>query len=284
MLWTNYHTHCDYCDGRGAAHQYLLQAKQRGLAAIGFSSHAPVPFDNDFAIRDSQLKDYLKTIRQLQAAAITTNGPEVYVGLEIDFLPGICTPSDEKWQACKLDYKIGSVHALRGPTSDHPMLAVDGHLDDFRYLWQEIYHQDTRAMVTDYFALIAELCQQGGFNILGHYDLIKKNNRVMNFLDESAGWYRECALDTLDAVAQAGVVLEVNTGGIARGAIKEIYPAPWILKQAFIKNIPIQLNADAHYPEHVDFHFRESLTIMREAGYRSVRVLLENVWQDIAID
>ncbi len=59
MIWTNYHTHCNYCDGKGPASDYLEQATQRGLAALGFSSHAPVPFDNDFAVRQDQLPQYV---------------------------------------------------------------------------------------------------------------------------------------------------------------------------------------------------------------------------------
>lgn len=280
MFLTNYHTHCEFCDGKGTASEYFLQAQQRGLAALGFSSHAPLPFDNDFTIPNGELDKYLKTIRALKKKATVLGGPQVYLGLEIDFIPGVSAPADPKWGPYGLDFKIGSVHALRAPFGNRPMLSVDGHHDEFRILWSEVYQENARLMARDYFARIAELCRQGGFDVLGHYDLIKKNNRAFNFLDESAPWYREAAIDTLDAVANASVILEVNTGGLARGATKEIYPAPWLLKEACFRGVPVQINADAHRPEHVNFYFEESLALVRAAGYNSVRILIDNVWQD----
>lgn len=280
MLRTNYHTHCDFCDGKGPALKYYESAKDKGLAALGYSSHSPLPFENDFAVTNDALSDYINTINKIKRNARLEGGPQVYLGLEIDFIPDVCEPRQSKWDDLQLDYKLASVHALRLPAGDKPMLAVDSDLEDFTYLWSEIYQRYTRAMVRDYFERITLLCRQGKFDVLGHYDLIKKNNPIVGFLDESADYYREAAIDTLDEVKKSDVILEINTGGIARGAINEIYPAPWILKEAHARGIPIQINADAHLPQHVDFYFEESRRLALAAGYKTVKILLDGKWQD----
>ena len=127
MLKTNYHTHCDFCDGKGAAIDYLNQAKQRGLKVLGYSSHSPLPFENDFAVANEALDDYITTINDIKKQSLLDGGPQVYLGLEIDFIPGVSEPRDRKWDDLNLDYKLGSVHALRLPTNDKPMLAITYH-------------------------------------------------------------------------------------------------------------------------------------------------------------
>ncbi|GAL18115.1 histidinol-phosphatase [Vibrio maritimus] len=36
-----------------------------------------------------------------------------------------------------------------------------------------------------------------------------------------------------------------------RGATDDVYPSPWLLEEAKQRNIPIQINADAHAPHHL---------------------------------
>jgi len=85
-------------------------------------------------------------------------------------------------------------------------------------------------------------------------------------------------LETLDYIGQTNVIMEVNTGGISRGAIDSIYPSPWILKEARKRDIPIMLNSDAHNPKHLDFYFDESLKIIKDCGYRELNCLYGGKW------
>ncbi len=72
--------------------------------------------------------------------------------------------------------------------------------------------------------------------------------------------------------------MEVNTGGISRGAIDTIYPSPWIIKEAEKRNIPLMLNADAHNREHLDFYYKESLKIIKSCGYNELYSLFGGKW------
>ncbi|MDR0585170.1 MAG: PHP domain-containing protein, partial [Treponema sp.] len=53
------HTHTEFCDGRGDVESFCLTAHARGLAAIGFSAHAPLAkktgLKTDWHLRDEDL-------------------------------------------------------------------------------------------------------------------------------------------------------------------------------------------------------------------------------------
>ncbi len=54
------------------------------------------------------------------------------------------------------------------------MLSVDGLDDDVDYLLYDVYQNNSRKLVEDYYQKVTDLCRSGGFDILGHYDLVKK--------------------------------------------------------------------------------------------------------------
>lgn len=279
MLLTNYHTHTEFCDGKGSPADMLSKANQSGFRALGFSAHAPLPFENPFTLKESDLQPYIEAVNQLKNRGIT----EVYVGLEIDCLPGLITPADESWKTLGLDYSIGSVHALIGPDEQYPMLSVDGPQEMLDFLLDEVYLGDEKALIEAYYRRVADLCQLGGFDILGHYDLVKKHNLKRQFFNEEAPWYRDIVISTLDVVAQAGVIMEVNYGGMLRGATEEVYPPLWLLKEARKRHIPVQINADAHHPDHLGVHHQYSRELLLQAGYLTQRVLLGGKWQEIEL-
>ncbi|MDG3085695.1 histidinol-phosphatase [Vibrio hannami] len=280
MLLTNYHTHCHFCDGKGSPDEMLARARELGFKAIGFSSHAPLPFENDFTLQQERVPEYVQTISNMKN---NLDDIEVYLGLEIDFMEGLMYPAQEKWDELELDYKIGSVHALAPPDEQYPMLSVDGPDEELDALINQVYNGDVRAMIETYYQRISDLCNQGGFDILGHYDLIKKHNLRKQFFDESAPWYKDVAVSTLDDVAKAGVIMEVNFGGMLRGATDDVYPPFWLIEEAFKKGIPMQINADAHAPKHLGVHHEYCRDLLVKAGYKTQRVLLEGKWQDIPL-
>ncbi len=279
MILTNFHTHCYYCDGKGSPEQMLESATQLGFQAVGFSSHAPLPFDNNICMPQEKLTAYLAHITKLK----NSMDIDVYLGLEIDYIRGLISPSDKMWHSLNLDYRIGSVHVLDPPSEARSLLTVDGPHDEFSVLLNDVYQGDVRLMVETYYQRVAQLCGEGGFDILGHYDLVKKHNQAFSLFDENETWYKDVAIATLDAVAKAGVILEVNYGGILRGATQDVYPSPWLLKEARAKNIAVQINADAHAPEHLGVYHQRCREILSDAGYTTQRVLLGGQWQDIEI-
>jgi hypothetical protein len=40
------------------------------------------------------------------------------------------------------------------------------------------------------------------------------------------------------------------------------------------------MNSDSHHPDEIDSGFADTAALLRQIGYRSVRVLLNGNWQD----
>ena len=73
------------------------------------------------------------------------------------------------------------------------------------------------------------MIKQGGFNILAHFDMIKKFNRGSRFFTEDEPWYIEEVIETLDLLKERDIIVEVNRGAVAKGYREEPYPSSWIL-------------------------------------------------------
>ncbi len=70
----------------------------------------------------------------------------------------------------------------------------------------------------------------------------------------------------------------MNTGGIARGKTKEVYPSPWILYELRKEDVPIMINTDAHSPDLLDAYMEEATYIVKDVGYRKVWILRGEKW------
>jgi len=281
MILSNFHTHCDYCDGSGKPEDIIEEALSRRFESLGFSSHAPIAFEPDWTVSEEDLPIYLNHIDDLKKKHSTQL--EIWKGLEIDYLEGVSGPASKRFTELKLDYSIGSVYMIQSPETGK-FLAVDGPEAHLVELIEKAYGGSVEKASEKYYSLIREMIDRGGFDILGHMDLIKKRNRDNRYFDEKASWYRNQVLDTLDYLKNKDLVVEVNTGGISRGAIDTVYPSPWIIKEAAARKIPLMLNADSHVPEHIDFYFSETLKILIECGYRELFTLKGDGWKCFPIE
>ena len=281
MIKTNYHTHSAYCDGKGNLNEIAEEAVRRGLKALGFSSHAPLPMDRDWTMSEVRLPEYLAELKRLKKE--WKGKLEIYTGLEIDYIPGSQSPADDRWRHLGLDYAIGSVHSTVGLDVNPEYRCVDASRDEFIRLADDFHGGSVEVLCESYYTRIAELAREEGFYILGHFDLIKKFNSDGSLFSEDAPWYRRMALTALDTIVSNGRVLEINSGGISRGYLNVPYPSAWILSEARRRNIPIVISSDSHCKEHVDFHFDESLTFLKETGYREILVLLNDRWRPVPI-
>jgi histidinol-phosphatase (PHP family) len=243
-----------------------------GFSILGFSSHAPLPFETEWNMNQDKVADYVRVVRTLREAY--HGRMEVLLGLEIDYIEGICGPSDGRFDGLGLDYTIGSVHHVRPPRLGYDALAtVDDGQDSFDALIAQGYDNDTNALIEDFYRAATACIQAGGFDIFGHFDLIRKNNPNMSRFREDTGQYKAAAMTVVDALAGSGIIVEINTGGMARGKLPSPYPAPWILRELKVRNIEICLNSDAHASAHL-LAFREAgLQSAAAAGYESLTII-----------
>jgi histidinol-phosphatase (PHP family) len=240
-------------------------AYEKGLAAIGFSAHAPI-YEKTGWETDWHLRDFAAYIAEVQAAKARWNGRlAVYAGLEVDFVKGLIGPAD--FERKGLDYLIGSTHYLTTPSGGR--FTVDGSVEELER--GIALFGGAESMVNAYWDAEEALIAEGGFDILGHIDLVKKNNRGGRYFSETALFYVERITriaDILAAVyAKRNIAVEVNTGGLNRGATTEIYPSPALLRLLRERNVPVILTADAHCADHLDGNYATGRGEMKKAGY-----------------
>ncbi len=265
----NYHTHSHFCDGKKDPASYVKEAIKRGFSSVGFTSHAPLREDNDWTMSSANLNEYLETIDSLKDEF--SGIIKIHKGMEIDYFP------DENrfdfFKKCKLDFSIGSVHLLYVKKYDR-YFSVDESPEEFEITMNDIFGSIEEFTKT-YYSNLRDMIIQGGFDILGHIDLIKKFNKDFKYFTEKEPWYIEEVIKTLDILESRDIIVEVNTGAISRGVQDVPYPSSWILKECFKRDIKVCLNSDVHHPDNIECFFTEALEMIKDAGYKQLHTPFE---------
>jgi histidinol-phosphatase (PHP family) len=277
----NLHTHSKFCDGTGDPEDFVKTALDKGFHTIGFSSHAPVPFKNNFAIKDDQkLLEYCETIRDLQAKY--KDQVSIRLGLEIDYIEGITRDFSDFRQSCGLDYTIGSVHLVKNVKDDR-LWFIDGpKVESYDEGLATIFGGDIRLAVTTYYNQVNRMILTQKPGIIGHLDKIKMHNHNRYFR-ENEDWYAELVMNLLETIEKSGCVIEVNTRGIYKKRCNDLYPGQWILKEIRERDLPVTLSSDAHRPEEIDGYYTEALEILKKIGFKSLVCYDESGWKEQAL-
>ncbi len=278
MKWTNFHTHCNFDDGDADAEQYVIEALRCDVKTLGFSSHSPLPFHTDWTMKPEDLQNYCDTIRSLQKKYASQL--EIFLGMEIEYIPGVIGPRSSQFRSARLDYVIGSVHFFTGEVAGK-RLTFDNDEEEFLEGLNGIFKGDVRKAVTAYYSSICEMVEKECPDIIGHLDLIKKNNKQDKFFSETEGWYKEAVLQTLKTIANSKAIVEVNTGGLTRKRCDALCPSLWILEYILKLDIPITLNSDAHNPAEITGYFKETADVLKNIGFKHLYILTAEGWRPL---
>ena len=217
--------------------EYCEVAHERGIRQMGITEHDRYLDDIDLAA--------------FHEAREMSQDVRLRLGIEIDFVPGAEEGMDHDASALPYDYVIGSVHRVDEEEVDR---ASD----------QSIYEKyETYDLYEAYYSNVRKAALSGRFEVLGHPDLIKIFRR---FPDRDITPILE---ETADAVAESGVVVDVNAAGL-RKPVGEIYPARDFLAMFHRRSVPIILSSDAHAPDQVAMGYDKSLKLVHDVGYREV--------------
>ncbi|MBQ3989946.1 MAG: PHP domain-containing protein, partial [Bacteroidales bacterium] len=205
----NYHTHSLYCDGKSTLEEHVREAEKCGLLQLGFSSHSSVPFENNFAISEERIPEYIKEIEQLQQK---TN-IKLLKSLECEFVPGITKDFDVWHTTYNLDYVIGGVHLVRPPHGDG-LWFIDGSKQEiYDNGLRDLFDNDIKAAVTAFWEQTFEMLETQHLDIIAHFDKIKMHNRN-RFFTEDESWYKVLADKAIQLIKRHDVIIEVNTRGL----------------------------------------------------------------------
>jgi histidinol-phosphatase (PHP family) len=276
----NYHTHCHYCDGKEPPEQYVLEALDQGFQSLGFSSHAPVPFENKFSIAADMLPEYCSEIRSLKEKY--RSQLDIFLALEADYIPGITSDLEKLREQCGLDYIIGGIHLVR-PVGDERLWFIDGSLQlTYDSGLAALFGNDARKAVTAYYHQVNEMLEEQRPDIVAHIDKIKMHNKG-RFFDEGESWYRNLAYEALRLMQETGCILEINSRGLYKQRCNDWFPSAWILEQALHLDIPVTISSDAHHPSELSLMFNETQQHLKSLGFREVVVRKETGWCSMAL-
>ncbi|MEN7551000.1 histidinol-phosphatase [Rapidithrix thailandica] len=276
--WTNYHSHCHYCDGKYAPEIHIKAALQQGVKIYGFSSHSPLFVPTTWNMKMERLKDYLQEINRLKEQYQADI--QIYTGMEVDFIPGSTQVDSPYIQEAGLDYTIGSIHFVDSFADGTPW-EVDGGHQLFLKGLKDIFDGNVQQAIKRYFERTREMLQTACPDVLGHMDKIKIQCEEGQLFSENEDWYREEVLATLEVAQQSGVIIEVNTRGVYKKKLPDAYPSRWILEEILKLDIPVMLNADSHHPDEITANFSESASMLQDIGFKTFRILHQNKWQDV---
>ncbi len=252
MDLVDYHTHTELCGhAKGSVDNYIQEAIEKDLKEIGFSDHAPLPENlrKGITMLPEETELYIKLIEEKKQQY--KDRIKIKIGFEIDF--PLMDSLDRKYlHDPRLDYLIGSCHFLGDWAFDHP--------DNIA----EFNNRDIDQTYRDYYKIIYDMIQSGFFNIIGHFDLMKK------FGHRPAADLTRTIENLASGIAKnVNMAAELNTAGM-RKPVGEMYPSDEIINVFFRMNTPVTLGSDSHLPEEVGYLFDEAIEKIKRAGYRKI--------------
>ncbi|WP_282125724.1 histidinol-phosphatase [Marinifilum flexuosum] len=274
MKYFSYHTHSSYCDGKGDPEEYIKEGINLGMRAIGFSSHAPLNESVHWAMKSSNVQSYLNEISRLKEEY--KSDIEVYLSLELDYIPGTTKPFKIWKNIADLDYTIGSVHLVKGDSNDE-FWFLDGPDTNYSEGIQKLFHGDVEKAVSAYFHQVIEMIETQKPDVLGHIDKVKMNNKG-RFFEETESWYLNLLNKTLDTLEKSNCIVEVNTRGIYKKKSDKLFPDDYFLIECCKRNIPVTIGTDAHQPSELLSHFDETGKKLKQIGFKQVSVFHKGIW------
>lgn len=251
---SNFHTHTTFCDGKDSPAEMAARAFELGFEALGFTGHSFTAFD-PCGMSGAAAAAYRAEVSRLKKEY--AGRMEIYCGSEQDYFSGRVPP--------EYDYAIGSVHYMR---CGGEYLCVDWSAE--RTLENvKKYGGDPYACAEDYFALVGEVLDVTGADIVGHFDLIRKFDERGELFDEAHPRWRAAVTGALDRLCAGGrrPVFEINTGAMARGYRSAPYPSARILREIRARRCPIIITSDCHDCAKLDFGYAAAAATAREAGF-----------------
>ena len=247
------HTHTQFCDGRSTMEEIAQTAADAGFVSLGFSPHSPLPYDNDWAMREEDFPAFFSEIASLRERF--RGRMEIFAGLEWD------ADSGELPQG--LDYVIGAVHSL---VKNGERFAVDYSRELLLDVLSRLYGGDFTALCRDYYAAVAAAALRPRVQVVAHFDLLTKYNSDGFFIDENHPAYLQIAEDALDAIfsVRKDLFFEVNTGVMARAGKSYPYPAPALLSAIHRRGGQFVINSDCHRAHQLTAGYGAALRLLSE--------------------
>lgn len=270
----NYHFHNRHSsDGRGTTEEVLRRALELGYEQICFTNHAETLGEDDWVLDLVEARTRFEE-QQEELERLRPEYPDIKVllGIEVEYRPEWVEPLEALVDSVPFDLVIGSVHVVDG----QPISGGSGVAAYFEGRGREEAYGR-------YFEVLAEMVDWGGFDVVGHFDLVKRFG---------AKHYGHCDFRTLerevrsvlDRMAETGIGMEVNTSGVVQPPA-EPYPGPDILRMARDARVAtLTIGTDSHVPRSFDQGWETGYELVREAGFTELTLFSHRQRRSVPLD
>ncbi|ULQ59279.1 histidinol-phosphatase [Brucepastera parasyntrophica] len=276
----SYHIHTVFCDGKSTPEEMVKAALDGNMECIGFSAHAAWPFATEWHLPPARYQEYIDEISRLK----TLYGQRIHIlcGFEADYLPDYTFPDRAIYRQFNPEYLIGSVHYITADKQHQPapVFSVDAPAAEVAKGLAEVFKNNGKKAVQKYWDTVRNMVSSCDFDIIGHLDVHRKRNGELRFFDESEPWYRRELKETVKVIARSGKVVEINTGGIARKAIDDVYPSAELLSLLHARDVPLTVSSDAHRTGDILCAYERAYDAARRAGYTKIALLTSSGWTE----
>jgi histidinol-phosphatase (PHP family) len=274
-LRINYHLHNQYsADGRGSTEETLHSAIDLGFEEICFTNHVEVldPETSEWAVDLVEARERFEH-QQHEIERLQPEFPElrILLGVEYEFRPEWVETLDALTDSVDFDMIIGSVHVVDGYQVSGG--SVGGYFKD----------RDIAETYGRYFEVVEEMLEWGGFDVVGHLDLVKRFG-AKYYGPFDATPFESQVRGILDKMVGKGLGLEVNTSGVVQ-APAEPYPGLDILKWAKEAHVAtVTIGTDSHVPTSFEQGWEVGDLLLRRAGFTEITLFSHRIRKNVPIE
>lgn len=275
--YTNYHSHCDFCDGRAPMEQFVAQAVACGMSAYGVTSHTTFPTPGK-SLQPDTYGAYFAEFDRIKS--MYNRQIELYVGLEIDYLDEVRNPQMPFYLSLPTDYTIGGVHFIANDRGE--WMCTDGAFEGFKERMAQYFSNDIRRVVELFYKQSRNLVACKGYDIYAHPDKITLN--AVQFYPDiiNERWFEDLVVTHLRSLAGKDILVELNTKAWEQH--RRLFPSIDLLPLARKLGLRMVVNSDCHEPDKVNSGRLAGLQKLCEAGYETVWEMHNYRWQECPIE
>ncbi len=267
----NLHIHTTYCDGKDTPEELVIEAIGRGFDSIGFAEHTYNKYSTyHHQMMPEKMGEYRDEIKALKTKY--EGKIDIFCGLEDEYYSEV---SREGY-----DYLIASVHYL---DVGGRVAGFDGGLESTLAYIDTYFGGSGMAFAQKYFETLTQFPKKGRYDIIGHFDLITKNNEKGKFLDVTSKEYLDLGFAAIHELQGKIPLFEVNTGAISRGYRTAPYPCLEFLNEFRRCGFGVLITSDCHDKTYLDCAYEEAEALIRQAGFRSKWILTRDGFKEVAL-
>lgn len=260
---------CDHAVGQ--LREVLDAAVAADMAVFGTSEHVPRSLPHLLYEDEVRMGWTIDTLAEkfdayadLSAELIDEYADRLTVlrGFELEVVPE-ATWFDEMtgYRDRGFDFVVGSVHHVDEILIDGPTPLFERAMEGRGGL---------EPLAVAYYEAIADMALRFRPDVVGHLDLVRKNGH--RYGDVTTAPVRAAALRALDAVAEAGAILDLNVAAFRKG-LPTPYPDRWLVAEAVERGVPFCFGDDSHGPEQVGAGLERGRDYLLECGVGSITAL-----------